>query len=72
MQIINNKYTTASTQITKAEIFAFIVVLVSKLLSCKVSFRDDTHMTSMKIAQFSRAPTPTVHLRPKLTLDVQF
>ena len=26
---------------------------------------DDTHMTSMKIDQFSRLPTPVVHLRPK-------
>ena len=29
------------------------------------SFRDDTHMTSMKIAQFSMPLTPLVHLRPK-------
>ena len=38
--------------------------------------RNDTHMTSMKILQFSRLPTPLVQLRPKfstpLTLDVQF
>ena len=27
--------------------------------------RDNTHMTSMKIVQFSRSPTPFVHLRPK-------
>ena len=27
--------------------------------------RDDKHMTSMKIVQFSRSPTPFVHLRPK-------
>ena len=27
--------------------------------------RDDTHMTSMKIIQFSRPPTPLVQLRPK-------
>ena len=27
--------------------------------------RDDTHMTSMKIIQFSRPPTPLVHLPPK-------
>ena len=26
---------------------------------------DDTHMTSMKVVQFSRPPTPLVHLRPK-------
>ena len=25
---------------------------------------DDTHMTSMKIVQFSRPPNPLVHLRP--------
>ena len=30
------------------------------------SFRDDTHMTSLKIVQYSRPPTPLVHLRPKL------
>ena len=30
------------------------------------SLKDDIHMTSMKIAQFSRpaTPTPLVHLRP--------
>ena len=33
-----NKYMIASTQITKAEIFALIAVLVSKLLSHKVLF----------------------------------
>ena len=27
--------------------------------------RDDKDMTSMKIVQFSRPPTPHVHLRPK-------
>ena len=31
----------------------------------QVVIRDDTHKTSMKIAQFSRAPTSLVHLRPK-------
>ena len=30
-----------------------------------VRIRDDTHMTSMKIVQFSRSPTHLVHLRPK-------
>ena len=30
------------------------------------SIRDDTHMKSMKIFQFSRSPTPLDHLRPKL------
>ena len=30
-----------------------------------VSARDDTHMTSMKIVQFSRPPTSLVHQRPK-------
>ena len=29
------------------------------------SFRDDTHMTSRKIVQFSESPAPLVHLRPK-------
>ena len=33
-----NKYMTASTQITNAEIFAFIAVLVFKLLSRKVLY----------------------------------
>ena len=28
-------------------------------------FRDDTHMTSMKIFQFSKKTRPLVHLRPK-------
>ena len=28
-------------------------------------FRDDTHMTSMKIVQFSRPPPPLVQLRAK-------
>ena len=27
--------------------------------------RDDTHMMSMKIVEFSKPPTPFVHLRPK-------
>ena len=38
--------------------------------------RDDTHMTSVKIVQFSGPPIFLVHPRPKLfyplTLDVQF
>ena len=41
-----------------------------------IAIRDDTHMTSMKIAQFSYPPTSLFHLRPKfstpLILDVQF
>ena len=34
--------------------------------------RDDKHMTSMKIVQFSRPATPLNHLRPKFfhTLDI--
>ena len=39
MQLYNNKYMIASTQITSTEIFAFIVVLVFKLLRRKVLFR---------------------------------
>ena len=39
-------------------------------------FRDDTHMTSMKIAQFSRPPPPlSIYVQNSsthLTLDVQF
>ena len=31
----------------------------------KESFRGDTHITSMKIDQFSRPHTLLVHLRPK-------
>ena len=38
MQIYNNKYMIASTQITNTEIFAFIAVLVFKLLSREVLF----------------------------------
>ena len=30
-----------------------------------MNFRDDTHMTSTKIVQFSRPPSPFVQLRPK-------
>ena len=37
-KLSNNKYMTASTQITSTEIFAFIVVPVFKLLSCKALF----------------------------------
>ena len=33
--------------------------------SKKKLFRDDTHMTSMEIVQFSRPPTPLIHLHPK-------
>ena len=37
-KLYNNKYMTASTQITNTEIFAFIVVLFFQLLSRKVLF----------------------------------
>ena len=37
-KLYNSKYMIASTQITNTEIFAFIVVLVFKLLSLKVLF----------------------------------
>ena len=37
-KLYNNKYKIASTQITNTEIFAFIAVLVFKLLSRKVLF----------------------------------
>ena len=36
MQLYNNKYVIVSTQITNTEIFAFIAVLVFKLLNRKV------------------------------------
>ena len=39
-KLYNNKYMIASTQITNAEIFAFIAVLDFKLLSRKVLFID--------------------------------
>ena len=35
-KLYNNTYMTALKQITKTEIFAFIAILVFKLLSCKV------------------------------------
>ena len=38
MQIYNNKYMITSTQITNAEIFAFISILIFELLSRKVLF----------------------------------
>ena len=38
-KLYNNKFMTASTQITKSEMFSFTAVLVfNKLLSCKVLF----------------------------------
>ena len=37
-QLYNNKYMVASKQINNTEVFAFIDVLVFKLLSCKVLF----------------------------------
>ena len=37
-ELHNNKYRIASTQITNTEIFAFIAVLVLKLLSRKLLF----------------------------------
>ena len=37
-KLYNNKYMIASTQITNTEVFAFIVVLFSKLLNDKVLF----------------------------------
>ena len=37
-KLYNSKYTIASTQITNSEIFAFVAVLIFKLLSCKVLF----------------------------------
>ena len=37
-KLYNSKYTIASTQITNSEIFAFVTVLIFKLLSRKVLF----------------------------------
>ena len=39
-KLYNNKHMIASTQITKTEIFAIMVVLVLKLLSRKILFID--------------------------------
>ena len=36
----------------------------------KKATRNDTHGKSMKIVQFSRPPTPLVHLRPKFVHPV--
>ena len=40
-KLYNNKYVNASTQITNNKIFAFIAVLVFKLLSCDFWYRKD-------------------------------
>ena len=37
-KLYNNKYMVTSTQITNTEIFAFIAILIFKLLSRKVLF----------------------------------
>ena len=37
-KLYNNKYMITSTQITNTEIFAFIAVLVFKLMRCKALF----------------------------------
>ena len=37
-KLYDNKYMIASTQITNAEIFAFVAVLVFNLLNCNVLF----------------------------------
>ena len=56
-KLCNNKYTIASAQITNTEIFAFIAILVFKLLSRKVLFinRKDNKkvVLSKKIANFT-------------------
>ena len=36
-----------------------------KVLKIKFILRDDTHITSMKIVQFSRLHAPIIHIRPK-------
>ena len=38
---------------------------IANVIKCSKLVRDDTHMTSMKIVQFSRPPTPLVRLPPK-------
>ena len=47
-RLYNNKYMFASTQITNTERFAFIAVLVFKLLSLKVLFITKKTMDTVK------------------------
>ena len=42
-----------------------VIIEVCVIFRCYNPTRDDTHMTSMKIVQFSGIPTPLVHLCPK-------
>ena len=59
--------------------FGFQIIFIIDRLNIKfffyisADFRDDTHMTAMKIVQFSRPSTPLVHLHPKFfhPLDLQ-
>ena len=49
------------------------LLIIKMYLGCSVNnLRVDTHVTSMKIVQFSRLPTMLVHLCPKFILNVQF
>ena len=54
-KLYNNKYMIASTQISNTEISAFIAVLVFKLLSRKVLFRNrKDNMSCLKVGYFLR------------------
>ena len=53
--LYNNKYMITSTQITNTEIFAFIAVLVFKLLSRKVLFTNrKDNRNCLKVSHFLR------------------
>ena len=54
---INAHVTIALIKIPRAKVSPYVSLI--KILT------DDTHITSMKIVQFSRPPTYLVHLRPK-------
>ena len=47
-KLYNNKYMIASTQITNTEIFAFITVLVFKLLSRKIFLQTEKTIETVK------------------------
>ena len=48
-------------------IVVVILIFIKKWLNKYDNIGDDTHMTSMKILQFSRPYTPLVHLCPKFS-----
>ena len=64
--LVRSLYSTYSTWIIKKRIVANLYnTYIIPLLAYFKIFRDDIHMTSMKIVQFSRPPTSLVHLHPK-------